>query len=108
MGLALFGIAMVGAFGAAIRARKLGPAAAQLSCGALAAGADGLAHTSIDWFWPYPAVTAGALALLGAASGPSLLAAAGAARPGGRRALIAAVAVFIALARPTDAVRAPR
>ncbi len=100
VGLALFGIAMVGAFGAAIRARKLGPAAAQLSCGALAAGAYWLAHTSIDWFWPYPAVTAGALALLGAASGPSLLAAAGAARPGGRRALIAAAAVFIALLVP--------
>ena len=98
VGLALFAIAMVGAFGAAIRARKLGPAAAQLSCGALAAGAYWLAHASIDWFWPYPAVTAGALALLGAASGPSLLT--GAARPGGRRALIAGIGVFIALLVP--------
>jgi len=100
VGLALFGIAMVGSFGAAIRARKLGPSAAQLSCGALAAGAYWLAHASIDWFWPYPAVTAGALTLLGAASGPSLVAAAGAVRPGLRLARIAVVGVFIALLIP--------
>ena len=100
VGLALFALAMVGAFAGAIRARRLGPAAAQISCGALAAGVYWLAHTSIDWFWPYPAVTAAALTLLGAASGPIFLATTGASRPGGRRALIPVVAVFFALLIP--------
>ncbi len=72
VGLVLFALAMVGAFAGAIRARRLGPSAAQLSCGALAAGAYWLTHASVDWFWPYPAVTAPALALLGAAAAPAI------------------------------------
>lgn len=72
VGLGLFAAAMVGAFAGAIRSRRLGPAAAQLSCAALAAGAYWLAHASVDWFWPYPAVTAPVLALLGAAAAPAL------------------------------------
>ena len=54
VGLALFILAMVGAFAGAWRARRLGPAAAQLSCGAMAAGAYWLTHASLDWFWPLP------------------------------------------------------
>ncbi len=95
VGLALFLLAMIGSFAGAIRARKLGPASAQLSCGALAGGAYWLAHSSIDWFWPYPAVTAAAFALLGAAVAPTLLMPERTSAAGGRRALIAVVLVFV-------------
>jgi hypothetical protein len=59
------GAACVGTIGA----RRISSEAAGLSTAALAAGTYWLAHTSIDWFWPYPAVTASALALLGMACG---------------------------------------
>lgn len=66
-GLALvvtaLGVATVGA----LRSRRFGERQAALSAIALAAGAYWLAHASIDWFWPYPAITAPVLALLGAA-----------------------------------------
>lgn len=100
VGLALFALAMVGAFAGAIRARKLGPAAAHLSCGALAAGAYWLGHASIDWFWPYAAVTAGTFALLGAAVAPTLVMPERRSRPGGRRAVMALIAVFIVSLMP--------
>jgi hypothetical protein len=95
VGLVLFVMVLAGAFAGAIGARKLGPAAAQLSCGALAAGAYWLTHTSIDWFWPYPAVTAATFALLGAAVAPTLLMPERTSRPGGRRVVIAVIAVFV-------------
>ena len=47
VGLVLFVAAMVGAFAGAIRARKLGPSAAQLSCGVLAARRV-LVHSRVD------------------------------------------------------------
>jgi hypothetical protein len=46
--------------------------AASLAAAALTCGAYWLAHTSIDWFWPYPAITAPVLALLGAACGAAM------------------------------------
>ena len=94
VGFALFCMAIAGAFWGAIRVRKLGPSAAQLSCGALAAGTYWLVHASADWFWPYPAVTAPALALLGAAIAPGLLMPERMSRPKSRRLVIAAAAVF--------------
>ena len=39
----------------ALRARRLGPAGAWVSAFALTAGAYWLVHSSLDWFWPYPA-----------------------------------------------------
>ncbi len=54
------------------RSRRLGPAASALGAIAFTAGSYWLAQTSVDWFWPYPAVTAPVLALLGAACAPSL------------------------------------
>jgi O-Antigen ligase len=54
------------------RSRRLGPAASALGAIALVAGSYWLAQTSIDWFWPYPAVTAPAIALLGSACAPAL------------------------------------
>jgi O-antigen ligase len=58
---------------AALRARRLGPAAAGLVAGALAGAAQWLTQASFDWFWNYPGVTAPAIFLLGAATAPGLL-----------------------------------
>ncbi len=95
VGLGLFVLAMVGAFAGAWRARSLGPSSAQLSCGALAAGAYWLTHASLDWFWPFPAVTGPALALLGAAAAPALLMPERTDAPPGRRVVLIVLAVFV-------------
>ena len=55
VGLALFASAIGGAAAGAVRARRLGPAGAWVSAFALTAGAYWLVHSSVDWFWPYPA-----------------------------------------------------
>lgn len=73
VGLALLVAALGGAFSGAVVSRRLGPSAVQLSCGAMAAGAYWLAHSSVDWFWPFPALCAPVLALLGAAAAPALI-----------------------------------
>jgi tetratricopeptide (TPR) repeat protein len=95
VGLALFAMAICGGFAGAIRARRLGPAAAHLSCGALAAAAYWLTHASIDWFWPYPAVTAPVFALLGAAAAPALIMPERMSASPLRRPMIAVIAVFV-------------
>ena len=100
VGLALFVLAMMGAFAGAWRARRLGPASAQLSCGALAAGAYWITHASLDWFWRYPAVTAPALALLGAAAAPALLTPERKDASAGRRTVLVVLAVFVATLVP--------
>lgn len=100
VGLALFTALIVGAFAAAIRARKLGHASAQLSAAGLAAGAYWLAHSSLDWFWPYPAVTAPALALLGAAAAPALIMPQRTAPPRSRRPLLIAIVAFVVILVP--------
>jgi len=71
-GLALLIVAVFAAASGARRASRLGPSAASLSAVALAAGAYWFVHSSIDWFWPYPAVTAPALCLMGAACAPAM------------------------------------
>ncbi len=75
--LGLPGLAMLltflGGVGLSIRrARRLGPSAAVLTAIAATAGSYWLVHTSVDWFWPYPAVTAPVVALFGAACAPLL------------------------------------
>jgi len=72
-GLALLIVFVVGVTLAALRARRLGPAAAVLVAGALAAATQWLAQSSYDWLWNYPGVTAPAFFLLGAAIAPGLL-----------------------------------
>ncbi|MEX2108301.1 MAG: O-antigen ligase family protein [Solirubrobacterales bacterium] len=72
-GLLLFGAFVVGAVGAGLRSRRLGPGAAALAAGSLAAGAQWLAQASFDWFWNYPGVTAPVFYMLGAAAAPALL-----------------------------------
>jgi hypothetical protein len=71
-GLLMFAGAIGGAGFGAMRARRLGPEPAWLSIFALTAGAYWLAHASLDWFWPYPAITAPVFALLGSACAPAL------------------------------------
>lgn len=72
-GLLLFACVIGGAALGILRARRLGPAAGAIGAAALASGTYWLAHSSLDWFWPYPAVTAPTMALLGAACGPAVL-----------------------------------
>jgi O-Antigen ligase len=72
VGLALFVVAVVAAARGAVRSRRLGPSAANLTAIALASGAYWLVHTSVDWFWPYPAITAPLLALIGSACAPAI------------------------------------
>jgi tetratricopeptide (TPR) repeat protein len=64
--------AALGAIGAAAMiARRAGPEAANVCAVALAGGAYWLVHTSVDWFWTYPAITAPVFALLGVACAPA-------------------------------------
>jgi O-Antigen ligase len=72
VGFALLVAAVGAAATAAIRARRRGADAAWLSAIALTAGTYWLFHSSLDWFWPYPAVTAPVFALLGSACAPCL------------------------------------
>lgn len=82
------------------RARRLGPAAASLGAVALASGSYWLVHSSLDWFWPYPAVTGPALLLLGAACAPAALGLGRGITNRGRGALIVALAVLALSAIP--------
>jgi tetratricopeptide (TPR) repeat protein len=100
-GLLLFAGAIAAAGVGVMRARRLGGEPAWLSIFALTAGAYWLAHASLDWFWPYPAVTAPVLALLGSACAPALRIAGDAPRGQGRRWLTAgAVALAISAIPP--------
>jgi O-Antigen ligase len=99
-GLILF-VAAIGAAGVgAMRARRLGPEPAWLSIIALTAGAYWLAHASVDWFWPYPAITAPVLALLGSACAPALRIVGDAPRGQGRLWLAAGAVVLAISAVP--------
>ncbi len=96
-GLALFAAFVLAALIAALRARRLGPSAAALAAGALAAGAYWLLHASVDWFWHYPAITLPVAFALGAAAAPGLLRPPDSPRRG-RRFVLAALCVLGALA----------
>ncbi len=78
------------------RARRLGPSASALAAIALTAGSYWLVHTSVDWFWPYPAVTAPVIALLGSACAP-VLRTASVVEPGRGRTLLAVGAAVLAI-----------
>jgi len=66
-GFLLLLAAVAAAVYGAIRSRGMSDEDAAVAAIALAAGAYWFAHASIDWFWPYPAVTAPVIALLGSA-----------------------------------------
>jgi hypothetical protein len=99
-GLLLFAGAIGAAGFGAMRARRLGPEPALLSIIALTACVYWLAHASLDWFWPYPAVTAPVLALLGSACAPALRIAGEVAWGHGRRWLAAGAVVLAISAVP--------
>jgi O-antigen ligase len=63
---------VVGAVICAVRTRLLGRAHAIVVAGAVAAAAQWFAGASWDWIWNYPAITAPAIFLLGAAVAPAL------------------------------------
>jgi O-Antigen ligase len=92
-GFALLVCFLVGATVAAMRSRRVSRSAAVLSAGALAAGSYWLVHSSYDWFWHYPAVTAPVMFMLGAAAMPGLRAA-----PPRGRVRLAGVALLAVLA----------
>ena len=99
-GLILFAGAIGAAGVGAMRARRLGPEPAWLSIIALTAGAYWLVHASVDWFWPYPAITAPVLALLGSACAPALRIVGDAPRGRGRIWLAAGAVVLAISAVP--------
>lgn len=94
IGLLLFGGAIVGSVLGLLRARRRGPAEAALAAVALAAGAYWLVHSSIDWFWAYPAITAPALALLGSGCAPAVSSETARISRASRRWLVAALAAL--------------
>ncbi len=94
VGFGLLATGLIAAIAGTIRSRRLGPAAASLSAGAIGAAAYWLAHSSLDWFWPYPAVSAPVIALLGAALAPAMLAPDRAWNGRQRRVLIAMVVIL--------------
>ena len=100
-GLILFAGAIGAAGVGAMRARRLGPEPAWLSIIALTAGAYWLMHASVDWFWPYPAITAPVLALLGSACAPALRIVGDAPRGQGRLWLAAGAVVLAISAVPS-------
>jgi tetratricopeptide (TPR) repeat protein len=99
-GIALLLTALVAIVVGIARARRLGPAAAGLAAVALASGAYWLVHASLDWFWPYPAVTGPALLLLGAACAPAALGLGRGMGGRGRAGLIVALALLALSAIP--------
>jgi hypothetical protein len=72
-GVAMFAAVVIGAAAAGLRSRRLDPGSATLAAAALAAGAYWLVHTSIDWFWTFPGLTAPVFGLLGSAAAPAAL-----------------------------------
>jgi hypothetical protein len=72
-GLLLLTAFMGGCAVAATRAWRLGPSAAALVAASAAMGAYWLVHASVDWFWPYPAITAPVMLAMGSAAAPALL-----------------------------------
>jgi hypothetical protein len=99
-GLLLFAVALAGGAVGALRSRARGPQAAALAAAALGAAAYWFTHASFDWFWNYPALTAPAVYLLGAACAPALLDAEARLGKAKRRALALAPALLIAAALP--------
>ncbi len=70
VGFGLFSAFLIAAVIAIARARRASIAHAALGAAALAAATYWLAHSSVDWFWPFPALTAPVMAMLGAACVP--------------------------------------
>jgi hypothetical protein len=99
-GLLLILLFTISAALAALRSRRLGPAVAALVAGGLAGATQWFVQASYDWFWHYPALTAAALFMLGAAASPALLASTTGSAVRIRAAAAAATALVIAVCVP--------
>ncbi|MDQ3103064.1 MAG: hypothetical protein M3Q53_04405, partial [Actinomycetota bacterium] len=99
-GFIMLAAGLGGSFAGAWRSRRAGPAAAGLTAVALASATYWLLHSSVDWFWPYPAISAPVLALLGASCAPAVMTAAPGRRRAWRVAALAAAAVLALSAVP--------
>jgi hypothetical protein len=97
--LAMLMAIAVGAAAGGLRSRRLGTSAATLSSAALATGTYWLVHSSLDWFWTYPALTAPVFGLLGSAAAPALSNIRGART--GRARIAVAVATLVAVGAAT-------
>jgi tetratricopeptide (TPR) repeat protein len=97
VGLALFAAAAAAAATGAIRGRRFGAGAAWVSAFALTAATYWLFHSSLDWFWPYPAITAPVFALLGSACAPTAEMGPTPERRGRWRLLVAGAAIVLAV-----------
>jgi hypothetical protein len=71
-GLALLLTALGAAGVGAVGVRRGGPPGDHLAAIVLASGTYWLVHCSIDWFWPYPAISAPVIALFGSAGAARL------------------------------------
>ncbi len=100
VGLLLFGAFVVGAAVGGVRSRRSGLRAAALVAGGLGGATMWLAHSSYDWFWNYPAITAPAIFLLGAVVAPATFDAAARLAPRARYVAAAVVAVVAIAAIP--------
>lgn len=99
-GLALLMAAVAAAALGIRRSRRLGPGAAALGAVAFAAGAYWLVHASLDWFWPYAAVTAPVICLAGAACAPAMRTVRASRGGTGRQLIVTAAIIFAASTIP--------
>jgi hypothetical protein len=97
VGLALFASVVAAAATGALRGRRFGGGTALVSTFALSAATYWLFHSSLDWFWPYPAITAPVFALLGSACAPAVEVSRTSERRGGGRLVVAGGAIVLAL-----------
>ena len=98
VGFALLAAALGGAVIGIAKARRVDARAAALAAIAFTTAVYWLTHSSIDWFWPYPAITAPVFALLGSACAPGLKGTTPESRSRGKgRVVIVAGAVVLAL-----------
>ena len=99
-GILLLTVGLGAVVAGAWRSRRAGLTASSLTAIALATGAYWFLHSSVDWFWAYPAITATVLALLGAACAPAMAAAGAGRRRAWRPVALVAVGVVALSAVP--------
>lgn len=100
VGLALLCLAFGAAVMAALRSRRLGPDAADISTVALVVAAVALTQAAVDWSWYFGGQIAPLFALLGSAAAPAALSFNPLPQPF-RRGVVVASAVLVLIALPT-------
>jgi O-Antigen ligase len=100
VGVVLFVVFLGGATASLLRGRRAGIGAATVVAGAGAAAAQWLTHSSYDWLWYYPGVTAPAIYLLGALTAPRAAGVGGDRALWARRGALAVLVVAVAITVP--------